>query len=359
MTVQLQADVNFERINLLYRNAPIAVNGLLVAFLSLLFIVYDQLPSIYTQLWSSAFTIIFVWRIALIIAFKRALHLESINNKNISRWESSWVTMTCATAIVFVAVLFFPFAENQLVILLLTSMIFMGMSSGSAISSNASRAVVISFLTITSIAVVFKALNGAQTYYYLIAFIYAFFYAVLVRLSFSSNRVVIENISLKKQSQQDAMKDQLTGLWNRRCLDLFIEKLIPQVQRRKQPFAIILLDIDFFKKYNDTYGHLRGDEVLVQIAQCLNKAAREGDLVVRFGGEEFLIVLPDSDLKKAQHAIERILTIIRTETDVTVSAGIALFSPELSFDQIVKHADDAMYMAKENGRNQFIFHSQG
>jgi len=357
VTEQLQADVNFERISLLYRSAPMAVNGLLVAFFSLLFIVYDQLPSIYTQLWSSAFTIIFIWRIALIIAFRRALNLETVDNKTIHKWGHAWVAMTCATATVFATLLLFPFIENQLAILLLISMVFMGMSSGSAISSNASRPVVISFLTITSIAVVFKALYGAQTYYYLIAFIYAFFYAVLVRLSFSGNKVVVENISLKKQSQQDAMKDQLTGLWNRRCLDLFIEKLIPQVHRRKQSFAIILLDIDFFKKYNDTYGHLRGDEILVQTAQCLNKAAREGDLVVRFGGEEFLVVLPDSDLRMAQHAIERILTAIRTETEVTVSAGIALFSPELTFDKMLKHADDAMYKAKGNGRNQFIFHS--
>jgi len=238
--------------------------------------------------------------------------------------------------------------------ILFISMVFMGMSSGSAISSNSSFLVVSSFLTLTALPLIFSTLYQVQPYYHLIAAVYSFFYLVLLKLSLNGNHIVLENIRLKKEHEQNSLKDTLTGLWNRRCLALFVEKLMAQTERSQKEFAIILLDIDFFKKFNDTYGHLQGDKLLVDLAQCLQEIARKQDLVVRFGGEEFLIVLPSTNLLQAQQVTERMVATVRENISVTISAGVALYVPEITFECIVKYADDALYMAKEQGRDQFV-----
>jgi diguanylate cyclase (GGDEF)-like protein len=354
MAYDIQAATNFKRISLLYQSAPIAVNGLIVGFFTLFFALKDLLPSSYLIAWSSSFCIALVWRVGLIIGFKHRLKHNHLNTKNIQRWEYYWVLMTAFSAFVFAVLIFFPFSHDNLIALLFISMVFMGMSSGSAISSNASVLVVSTFLTLTTLPLVFKAFYVAQPYYYLIAIVYSFFYLVLLKLTVHGNRILTENIRLKKQHEQNSLRDILTGLWNRRRLSLFTEQLMTQVERNGQEFAIILLDIDFFKKFNDTYGHLQGDKLLVSIAQCFQKIAREQDLVVRFGGEEFLIVLPNTNLLQAQQFAARVVSVVQKEIEVTVSAGIAIYIPQTSFESIVRHADDALYLAKERGRNQFV-----
>jgi len=354
MAHNIQAETNFERINLLYQSAPIAVNGILVGFFTLFFALRDLLPPSYIITWSSFFGLVLVWRVGLIIGFKYQLKRQHIHTDNIQNWEYHWLLMTIFSALVFAVLVFLPFSHDHLIAMLFISMVFMGMSSGSAISSNASFLVVSSFLTLTALPLVFKTLYEVQPYYHLIAAVYSFFYFVLLKLALNGNRIVIENIRLKKEHEQNSLKDTLTGLWNRRRLSLFAEKLMAQAERSQKEFAIILLDIDFFKKFNDTYGHLQGDQLLVDLAQCLQKIARQQDLVVRFGGEEFLVVLPDTNLLQAQQVAERIVATVSKEVSVTVSAGIAFYIPEISFERIVKYADDALYVAKDQGRDQFV-----
>lgn len=354
MVHDIQVETNFERINLLYQSAPIALNGILVGFLTLFFALRDLLPPSYIVAWSGSFGLVLVWRIGLIIGFKHQLKHQHIHANNVQNWECHWVLMTVFSALVFAVLVFLPFSHDHLIAMLFISMVFMGMSAGSAISSNSSFLVVSSFLTLTAVPLVFKTLYEAQPYYHLIATVYSFFYFVLLKLTLDGNRMVIENIRLKKEHEQNSLKDTLTDLWNRRRLSLFAEKLMAQTQRSQKEFAIILLDIDFFKKFNDTYGHLQGDQLLVDLAQCLQKIARKQDLVVRFGGEEFLIVLPNTNLLQAQQVAERIVITVSKDISVTVSAGIALYIPEISFERIIKYADDALYMAKEQGRDQFV-----
>jgi diguanylate cyclase (GGDEF)-like protein len=159
--------------------------------------------------------------------------------------------------------------------------------------------------------------------------------------------------------------DGLTGIYNRRYMEMTLQQLTATLTRADAKFAIMMMDVDFFKKYNDTYGHAEGDECLKSIAHALDKAIlRSSDFVARYGGEEFVVVLPGTDESGARLMAEKILQDIRDlkipheKNDagiVTISIGIAAGdnTPGYSWEDYLKKADDALYMSKENGRNQY------
>lgn len=347
----LQQEVNYDRINLLYRSVTTIVLGLLVGFIALLFSVGILLPISSLVIWSLSFAGVLLGRIRLYRSFKRGINTGDINRSNIKKWEYYWLAMSIATAVVLVSLLFFPSIQHTLITMLFIAMVFMGMSAGAIVSSNSSLLVIIPFISILSFPVIFKAIAGGSEYYTL-AFVYALFYPTLLKLALSGNQIVINSIRLQKKSEDDSLRDSLTGLWNRRSLELFIEKLLATSQRHNKTFSMLMLDIDFFKKFNDTYGHLKGDKVLINTANCLQQNARDEDLLIRFGGEEFMLILPETDLDQAHAIAERILTTVRSETALTISAGVAQFMPDMRFDDLIKNADDALYLAKENGRDR-------
>ena len=349
----LNPEIESERINLLFHTAQMATGGVIVGYLSLLLAFKDLLESKHLILWSVIFCIILLTRVLTIIYIKRKNSIEPIGFVSLQKYETFYTVLSFFTGLVFSATLFMPFNDNNLLTTMFTVMILMGLSAGSAISSNASIKVVVTFLAVTTFPILFHTLNQGEYYYYLIAFTYTFFSLILLRITLSGNKVVVENLHLKEKAREESLRDQLTGLWNRRSLELFIEKLIPKSIRDKKTFSIIVLDIDFFKKYNDDFGHLQGDKALISVANVLQNELRENDLAVRFGGEEFLVVLPETDTKIAQEITQRIISSTRTNTQNTISAGIATYSKEIKFEELVKLADDALYQAKENGRDQF------
>jgi diguanylate cyclase (GGDEF)-like protein len=157
----------------------------------------------------------------------------------------------------------------------------------------------------------------------------------------------------------DAATDALTGHWNRRALD---EVLKQQLERRAssgRPFSILMLDIDFFKSINDEFGHMVGDDVLRAFAQRLREFLRAGDFCARFGGEEFVVILPDTPLAKAMDIGERIRKgmaqaplLTKPRVQATVSIGVAAMEQEQSIGELFAAADAAVYLAKNEGRNQ-------
>jgi len=149
-----------------------------------------------------------------------------------------------------------------------------------------------------------------------------------------------------------SLHDPLTGLPNRRMLDINAAYSLARAQRLDSEFGVMMMDIDHFKKYNDTFGHDAGDMILASFAGILSEATRKTDLVVRYGGEEFLILLNDFDLEGAKIFAERLRVDISTSTEITASIGIAWYQNDSDFDSVVKRADEAMYRAKHNGRNR-------
>ncbi len=160
-----------------------------------------------------------------------------------------------------------------------------------------------------------------------------------------------------------ALRDPLTGLGNRIALDEDLEQLEARVLRYGHRYCLALLDVDHFKAYNDSYGHQAGDQALRLVAAELKKEARGGDAVYRYGGEEFLCILPEQSLATATIAIQRMrsglegLAIRRADSPggiLTLSAGLAILEPGhgKGVGEVLKEADDALYRAKHLGRNR-------
>lgn len=173
-----------------------------------------------------------------------------------------------------------------------------------------------------------------------------------------------ENRVLIQQLQDLANLDPLTGIANRRSFHLLLDKAMQRQQQCHTPLSLVMLDVDYFKKYNDHYGHQAGDECLVNIAQCLVAATRSTqDVVARFGGEEFIILLPEATEQQAIEVAERIrqklqaLAIPHVGSPVTgyvtTSMGIANLRPETTSTRLIAQADAALYQAKKHGRNQW------
>lgn len=163
-------------------------------------------------------------------------------------------------------------------------------------------------------------------------------------------RVEGEREELLGQVHDMATHDSLTGLPNRRVLEEQLPHAMARARRARSPLCVALIDIDHFKAYNDTHGHLAGDEVLRECARAWDDALRGEDTIVRFGGEEFLVLLPDTAPEEAAEVVERLRE--RTPMEQTCSAGLASWDFVESGDDLLGRADAALYLAKAGGRDQ-------
>lgn len=178
-------------------------------------------------------------------------------------------------------------------------------------------------------------------------------------------RTILIDVLLKQiSSEQASWEDRLTGIGNRRSFDANLATAWAQASRAKVPLSLMMVDVDFFKKFNDAYGHQAGDDCLRQVASALNSCARRaGDSVTRYGGEEFSVVLFHTSLNEARNIGESMLAAVRklnirheqsSHEIVSISMGITTIVPTVADDpqQLIEEADKSLYRAKENGRNR-------
>ncbi len=219
--------------------------------------------------------------------------------------------------------------------------------------------IITSFLLLSSY---FAAAVALYTYQHLwIDMVFPFLAAIFVMIFMYVSKYVAKARDFD-YTYKLATTDGLTGLYNHRYMQEQIAKNIASSRRYKSKFSILLLDIDFFKKFNDTYGHQAGDAVLRYVADLLKKSIRSTDIAARYGGEELVVILTNTDNSEAYITADKICKKIasklmkisdKQEVNVTVSIGVSTY-PENGSDstELIEHADKGLYFAKHNGRNQ-------
>lgn len=173
-------------------------------------------------------------------------------------------------------------------------------------------------------------------------------------------RMERERLEMLETLKKLSITDDLTKLYNSRHFYQQLEAEINRHIRYKRSLSLLLLDIDHFKMYNDKYGHLEGDMILSHLGKLISESIRSMDSAYRYGGEEFTVILPETDLESAKNVAERIMGEVgnknpapmENSASITLSIGVTQYSPGESITEFVKRADRAMYMSKEKGRNR-------
>jgi diguanylate cyclase (GGDEF)-like protein len=176
--------------------------------------------------------------------------------------------------------------------------------------------------------------------------------------------VSVANLNLREALRVQAVRDPLTGLYNRRYMQEFLERELHSARRKRRPLAVMMLDLDHFKRYNDNFGHAAGDKALAALGDILLRCLRADDVACRYGGEEFALILPECTLRQATvraEEISRRLKEYRAQPDqqapdiITVSVGVAAFDETTDrVDLLLRFADDALYEAKRAGRDRVV-----
>jgi diguanylate cyclase (GGDEF)-like protein len=171
----------------------------------------------------------------------------------------------------------------------------------------------------------------------------------------------ISNMRLLKAHRNMAMRDSLTGLYNRRFLEESISAQVPFAARYSQPLSLMMIDIDHFKRFNDLYGHKQGDEIMQKVSNVLTDTARDSDIVSRYGGEEFVIIMPNTTKEGGIRLAEKIRLAIEAKTMLnmngtqevtTVSIGLSTYPDDAAdITELMRQVDIALYKSKANGRN--------
>ncbi len=174
----------------------------------------------------------------------------------------------------------------------------------------------------------------------------------------ANNQQLSESVQRSKTLEREANTDALTGLLNRRWLENSLPRFVTRHVHACKPLSLLLLDIDHFKRFNDDYGHAVGDQVLALVAQTVEKSLRPTDLAARYGGEELVVILPETPLEGARIAAERVRAAIgasklaNVPRPITISIGAATLAEDQSAEDLLKRADELLYLAKERGRNR-------
>ncbi|HJQ75189.1 MAG TPA: GGDEF domain-containing protein [Gaiellaceae bacterium] len=187
--------------------------------------------------------------------------------------------------------------------------------------------------------------------------------AALMLLTLVLARPLLRTFRWTEEQASEARIDALTGLANRRALEEILAAEISRAQRFAHQLAVVVLDLDRFKEINDSFGHGAGDVMLRAVSRLLTSLARQGDSVARWGGEEFVVVLPETDLAGAQRFAERLRRTIEAhavgEMRTSASCGVAPMLPEDTVEALLGAADQALYQAKSNGRNRTEIATRG
>ncbi|HEE6186495.1 GGDEF domain-containing protein [Acinetobacter baumannii] len=343
---------------------------ILILYLFLSFGIYQVLPTEQVLSWLSYYSWVgIIVLIAWILSFI----------KKLNQWFDYYVGIGSSTAVAITFILINVLENGQDNVLFHAAMMYAIVIIYGAVGMRFYTAIIAGWVGGLIGILVSTYLNGDIDWTFLNR-TYTFSSFLGMTLAYATDRQHRENylqncmielnrIELMQQAQQLSLlsqQDALTGLANRRYLDETLDNEWRRALRHETPLTIMMVDIDFFKPYNDSLGHLKGDQCLKDIATAISSiAARSGDLVARYGGEEFLLLFPMTNAQQAKIQAERLMNAIKkiaivhpcssVSPYVTISVGVATTIPRLndSISAFVSRADHALYQAKTNGRNQY------
>jgi diguanylate cyclase (GGDEF)-like protein len=208
-------------------------------------------------------------------------------------------------------------------------------------------------------------LRAEVLYWVVLAAVLSWFAAIGSYINQIRKRLAMANIELSRANeriQQSAILDDLTGAYNRRQMLKIIQREKSLADRGEQSFSLCILDLDDFKRVNDTYGHLTGDMVLKTLVRAIKENVRDQDYIARYGGEEFVVILAYPDLEEAVACAERLKNLasllsypgLPNDFRITISMGVTRYLPVESIDAIISRADTALYQAKTSGKNRIV-----
>ena len=367
-----------EQVRLIYGHTITAVIGGPVAALLFVWVFWPVTDHHTLLLWFACIVVFSLIRIFPYLGYKQRKH-----DKKIRQWGNVYILMSFLQGSLWGAAMLIFIPTHEPIYNVVAAMWIVGVSSATGSAYSAYPRAMLSFfipLVIPGTLHLFLIGGRLNTALGMAICVNSI---VILRSMFPISKSIVKSIKLnfilEKQIEQRknieeklrevSIKDELTGLYNRRYFNEVLQNELKRAQRNSNPISLILIDIDYFKSFNDTYGHVEGDKCLQRLGQSLNDSVkRPGDLVARYGGEELAIVLPNTESDNAYHISETIrqdiqaLNIPHTGSDIdglnaiTISAGVTTIipQPDTTPADIIQKADDALYKAKNQGRNQTV-----
>lgn len=350
-----KALIEYERINTFFRQSRLGYLGMLTSIVFTAQLIRPYTSSSVVMYWVLAIVLTYIPRLAVSVAYANKLKKGAVTPENVESWEKRVQLHSVLPFFVYSSIALLPYSDHVFTGVMIAAFSLMSMLTGGILLYRSSLKIIRLYFYISFACLIGRCLyEGSYQYYILIAplLIMLVLLHQLMKAQFSD---YVENIARRIQYERASKADPLTGLANRRYMDAFMERFLPVFKRSKQEFQVSMIDIDYFKKYNDTHGHIKGDELLVNLSRLIKRRIRTGDLFVRYGGEEFTLILPGCDQDSAQKFFEEIMMDIREELGVSISVGLSSSHRSNDFYELLELADGALYSSKQNGRNCITF----
>lgn len=348
----MQKEVEFMRIGDFFSKTRSVYLGITFNILvtSQLIAPYTTLKSI--GLWVLATAIFYMPRIVVTLRFFKAKKSQQLTTDNIGQWEKRIYLHSFLPFFAFSSIAFMPFAGDVFSGVAITALAIVALLSGGVIIYSSSIKVVTLYLYVSLGCLIARCLYESNYQFYILALYFLIMTLILRQLIKTQYRNYIDHLITQLNFEKDSLTDSLTGIANRRHLEIYLKDIIPVSHRTKSKLQIVMMDIDNFKKYNDTHGHLKGDELLISMTKLVTRHIRSSDFFARYGGEEFALILTANSREAALEFLNNLMKDIELTLDITISAGLSSSDMSDSYTQLIDLADQALYQSKQQGRNQ-------
>jgi diguanylate cyclase (GGDEF)-like protein len=376
MSIECENFVHAKQVEAIYAQSITAIISNPLAAILIVFIFENIVNGEILFTWLACTIVVSILKTYLHIKFRKKKH----NDDSIKRWGNFFILMSSLQGTIWgIAWLMFIPAKDPIYLVIITAWII-GLSAVAVSAySGYLKALLAYFIPVVLPGTAHLLIIGGQ--YGTTLGLAITLYSIIIlrailpinksilnatRLNFKLENEINERKKIETKLQELSIKDELTGLYNRRHFNKVLESEIQTAQRSSTPLSLIFIDIDNFKHFNDTFGHIEGDVCLQKVSLTIkNVTKRQGDLTFRYGGEEIAVILPNTNSNSAYSIAEKIRTSVKgleiTHEDhsskssfVTISSGLVTVIPQMNTSptDIINKADNALYQAKHSGKNQ-------